>query len=510
MITHDRDYVYINGIPVLHTTAVRDWVCGVCESRLITKPYPNEAERRMEWRTVCSNDESHDFFIHHTKLHERQHKRRVYQIEYDLVGRGDRMGFVKDRHKEDGSTETRVRKAGRISLGEQTDSGPRSLPYFRINPYDEGDVREAVMTQVREALDEYAPGVDPEQPNILPVFVPASDLRLFARSSYKLSGKGGRPRCVGDGEWIQFKLGPRNLLEISHGEVVTRALDIDGSVFQEGSVVYCPGGSRENRWSHCEKCRLLLQVDLQIAGLPYVWELATGDQAFYDQFFTVVKFLQSHVERGHAKFWPEIPLLLRREMGVKARPEQTQAGTELRYTEMPTLSIEIHPLWLKMVGMDASRALGTPERAAIAPPQQAPQQAPPKWYDVEMPERPWGPGQVLEYVSKAMERYRKENDDADVLVDEGTKAAIYQYLISVLEKMFPEDEDAPPQAAFQIFEYLFGGNLETTAQAAAVYRWARVESGGKAKPHPQFELEVIRLFDEISKVDPGNFGGEEA
>lgn len=62
MTTYDRDFVYIRGRAVRHTTAARDWVCGICGSRLRMAWY----EEAPHWRTVCGDEESHavDGFIH--------------------------------------------------------------------------------------------------------------------------------------------------------------------------------------------------------------------------------------------------------------------------------------------------------------------------------------------------------------------------------------------------------------------------------------------------------------
>lgn len=503
---NDRDYVYIRGQPIRHTTAERDWRCGACESKLVTRPYPNDAERRIEWRTVCSRDESHstDGFIHQHALQQRRHRMGIYQAEYDLVRKERNMTFVKDRHTEDGDivAQPKVRRTGRISLGEKTDRGARALPYFIIKIDDGGDTEEFVINQVHAALEQYAPGQDLDHPKVLPVFFPATDLFLMARSDYKLAGTGGRPRCVGDGESIQFKLGPNNLIEINGGQVNVELLDIDGTTFKRDASVPCPGMDHRGRWQHCEKCRLVFQIDLQIAGLPYIWQLSTGDQDFYTQFFTVYKKMNEHVRQGDATYLTEIPLLLRREPGVKGRPEKVQQGTAIRWTEMPLLSIEIHPIWLQMVMYGRVKALGNEEAPRSLPgpvktvTPATPEVAPTKWHErvkVELPERPWRPEDVLKFLTLGMDAYRDEVEDADSPVPGGIKEACYGFLLPIYAELL-SDEDAP-DATHDVLEYLFGGDIESKAQAAVVYHWAREEMGGKARQAPHFKEEAIRVFD---------------
>ena len=52
----DRDYIHIKDRRVLHSTARRDWVCGICGGKLTTQFY----EDAPTWRTTCMTDASHD------------------------------------------------------------------------------------------------------------------------------------------------------------------------------------------------------------------------------------------------------------------------------------------------------------------------------------------------------------------------------------------------------------------------------------------------------------------
>ena len=64
-----HDYVSIRGQGIRHSTAARDWLCGVCGSGLVTKWDGG-------WVTVCANDASHpaDEFIHRHSVAYLEHK----------------------------------------------------------------------------------------------------------------------------------------------------------------------------------------------------------------------------------------------------------------------------------------------------------------------------------------------------------------------------------------------------------------------------------------------------
>jgi transcription initiation factor TFIIIB Brf1 subunit/transcription initiation factor TFIIB len=71
-MSHTRDHVTIRGQQVLHSTAQRDWVCGICLSGLVTKWFDDDPH----WRTICKSDESHspDGFIHKHTIPYLEHK----------------------------------------------------------------------------------------------------------------------------------------------------------------------------------------------------------------------------------------------------------------------------------------------------------------------------------------------------------------------------------------------------------------------------------------------------
>ena len=71
-MNQSRDFITIRDIPVRHSTAARDWVCGTCGSRLVTR-YSDTAPH---WRTVCAGDESHDSqqFIHQSTMEYLEHR----------------------------------------------------------------------------------------------------------------------------------------------------------------------------------------------------------------------------------------------------------------------------------------------------------------------------------------------------------------------------------------------------------------------------------------------------
>lgn len=418
------------------------------------------------------------------------------------------MSFVKDRHSEDGKilAAPQIRRAGRINLGRMKEGGgAEALPYFVFVPYDKEMLAEAILSQVREALTQYAPGQDVNEPTILPVFLPADSLDLIASSQYKLAGKEGITRCAGDGEYIQFRLGAKNLMEISHGEVVINSLTIDQSTFNRGESVYCPGQSFDGRWQHCEKCRLQFTVDLQIAGLPYFWSLTTGDQKFYSQFFTVLEFMRQHVEAGNAQFITDIPLLLRREEGKIARPQKGAEGTELRFQDMPLLSIEIHPVWLMQVKAKQSRSIaGTQDVPQIESP--ATKSLPPaktKWYeraDATLPARPWGEREVFAYITYTMNECGKEADDFDEVASEKRVTMVRNSILSTLMDDMPPDECE--RAIDVILWHLLGweGTL-TIAQVAALWYWGnRPGPDGGSVSSPYFKDEVKEVLVAASKM----------
>ncbi len=71
-VTQTRDYVIIRDIPVRHATAVRDWVCGTCGSKLVTRYYAD----RLWWRTECAANSAHDdqAFVHYSTWEYLKHR----------------------------------------------------------------------------------------------------------------------------------------------------------------------------------------------------------------------------------------------------------------------------------------------------------------------------------------------------------------------------------------------------------------------------------------------------
>ena len=501
-----HDFIIVRGVQHRHSTLQRDWQCR-CGSKLVMK-------WRDGWVTECANDPSHDpdtHFVSQAQAAIDEGKMQLYQHWYDKE-RGKRMAFVKDRHTKDGALagRFRVRKAGRIALGEQRQGGgARALPYFVFKPFDEGAAGEAVIAQTRAAIEKFAPGIDSEKPVVLPVYFPAESLDLMASSVYKLAGKDGHPRCVGDGEIVNFKLGERNLLEVSNDTVTSSNLSIDGQQFMRGETVPCPGRAQEGRWSHCEKCRLLLTIDLQVANLPYIWQVSTGDQSFYDQFFSTLALCSDYINRGAVRFLTEIPLLLRREEGVRARPSTKNDETYLTWQDMPTLTIEIHPIWKAQ--MDASRSLAL-QSGAQTPQIEA---AKPKaWHErarTGMAERPWGPMDVGAFVTRAMAEYSADNDNFDKAAPQNTVKLTKNLVTEILSKAV--GEEGVEKYADLVFWFLFGGNVQTYAQCAAVYRWAKdaVVHEGKegTAPSPHFEQELLDTLAAASEAAANEARGTE-
>ena len=73
-MTSDRDFIVVRGKRIRHTTAARDWVCGVCGGRLVTRWFHEEPH----WRTVCwamPTKHSSDEFILKSTWAYREHRR---------------------------------------------------------------------------------------------------------------------------------------------------------------------------------------------------------------------------------------------------------------------------------------------------------------------------------------------------------------------------------------------------------------------------------------------------
>jgi len=505
----DRNHVWIRNVPILHSVARKQWLCGICESPLITI-FDNG------WKTVCAGDHSHsqNSFITAGMQERQEFKRQTYVATY---ARRKSMGFVKDRHSENGKilAPAKVRKAGRISLGRKLEhGGAEALPYFTIVSYDEGQAAEAILTEVQHAIERFTPEQDAERPILLPVYLPAASLELVASSQYKLAGKEGVARCTGDGEHIQFKLGAKNLMEIHHGKVQVSSLTIDGTTFNRGEKVPCPGRSYEGRWKQCEKCRLQFTVDLQIADLPWWWSLTTGDQTFYDQFFTVIELMDGHITDGNASCISDIPLLLRKEKSTKARPQKAKGGVELKYQEFDLITIAIHPVWLMQANKGRAKELGASqeipqlesgkehieedavegEYTTVKPVPNA------EWYEVAeegLPRRPWSAAQVHKYVTDTINQYSRTYDDFD---EEASRQRVEAVQDTIQTVLVSDDDGA---AIDTILWYLVGWEgVLSNAQAAALWYWPKrpVEKDGRVGTQIQggFSEEVEYVLEEAT------------
>lgn len=67
----DHDFITIRGERVRHMTAQRDWRCGICGSKLVTRWAPEG------WRTVCAASPEHDDqeFVHQSTWEYIEHRR---------------------------------------------------------------------------------------------------------------------------------------------------------------------------------------------------------------------------------------------------------------------------------------------------------------------------------------------------------------------------------------------------------------------------------------------------
>ena len=72
VVTQTRDFLQIGPIQVRHSTAARDWVCGTCGSKLVTRYYAD----RLWWRTECAQNSAHDDqkFVHKSTWEYLEHR----------------------------------------------------------------------------------------------------------------------------------------------------------------------------------------------------------------------------------------------------------------------------------------------------------------------------------------------------------------------------------------------------------------------------------------------------
>ena len=63
----DHDGQLVGKRSILHTTLCRDYLCGECGSRLVTRWHDTDPH----WRTVCFKNQSHQAIVH-AGAYERQ------------------------------------------------------------------------------------------------------------------------------------------------------------------------------------------------------------------------------------------------------------------------------------------------------------------------------------------------------------------------------------------------------------------------------------------------------
>ena len=74
-MNQSRDFVSVRGQAIRHTTATRDWVCGTCGGRLVTRWF----EDAPHWRTLCftAPEHSQDKFVHKQSWAYIEHRRHM-------------------------------------------------------------------------------------------------------------------------------------------------------------------------------------------------------------------------------------------------------------------------------------------------------------------------------------------------------------------------------------------------------------------------------------------------
>ena len=344
----DRDFVYIRNRPIRHQVACREWVCGVCESRLKTiwNGGDHHDDRLVAgFKTVCAKNPSHpaDGFIHQNTLERRVHEEMVQAGNLRLAERRTGMG-LKDRDTAYGTPRRmRLSRIGRVRQGIMATSRsgkkyPKAVDYFILDPTVEDDAeRDEILAEVRAAIEEYAPEQDLEEPTVLPVIFLASDDAIIAPESYKVrKGRQGTVWCAGDGEYIQWKLSDDFRVEIAGGAEV-----------DSGVMVPCPGGRQEGRHEWCQDCKAEIEINFAIVGYERtgMWMLRTSSMTFRDQFWTQIGIVREMARKGIIPGLVGVPFLLRRQKEAVLSP--VGANGALATVEMPLTTIEIHPAWFQ-------------------------------------------------------------------------------------------------------------------------------------------------------------------
>ncbi len=474
----NRDFVIIGGRQVRHATACRDYVCGICESPLVTKQSLNHEERRLEVRTVCSKDESHSWFISKSSLQLRLHNEAIQADGLERMGKMP----LKDRNDEFGQPRrVRVPRLGHIRQGVmvKNDKGkeyPTSTDYFIIDPSDD---KERILPEVWAAIAGFYPNQDVEKPTTIPIVFLASLEEIMAPESYKKrAGKSGMVVCAGDGEFIRWKLTNDFKVEISDGERK------DG----KGQVA-CPGGRKEGRHPWCEGCAAELELQFAIRGYEStgVWVLRTKSMIFRDQFWLQVGIVRALVEKGIIPSFVGAPFILRRQVETVTAPLK---DGKLGAVEMPITSIMVDPAWFREI-MSRNRQQLLPaatEPKALSEPK--------PWYErPEVGPHPWDAETVRQYVINACFEYGQEFDDGDAPVPGKLLEKVLAFLINIYLKSM--DRPDASQAATAATTYLFGGPVSSIGQSAALYRW--IVGNGK-EAHPDFEQEALTVLDAALSV----------
>lgn len=262
----------------------------------------------------------------------------------------------------------RLGRVGRIRQGimaknQQGVPYPLAVPYFIIDPSTTIPTeREQVLTDVREAIETYAPGQDLEKPTVLPICFLINDDSMIAPESYKLRrGKKGTVWCAGDGESIQWKLDDQFRVEIKNAANT-----------KTGEVIHCPGGQDKGRHPWCEECNAELELNFAIQGYlrSGVWMIRTKSMNMRDQLWPQLGIARGFVQYGVVPSLADVPFLLRRQKESVSAPAGPNQG--ITTVEMPITSIEIEPSFLKWAKARKERMIlgaGDATYIGLAPPE---------------------------------------------------------------------------------------------------------------------------------------------
>jgi hypothetical protein len=345
---YDRYHVYIGGRPILHTTAARDWVCGQCESPLVTRCDPV-----FGWITVCAASPAHDpdRFITKLALDHRVNREMIQADNMTIVERRISMG-LKDRDTAYGQPQRlRLSRVGRVRQGivAKNKAGkdyPKAVDYFILDPLTDNQTERAqILDDVWAAIDAACPGQDRQKPTVLPIVFLAGQDDIIAPESYKVRrGRAGTVWCAGDGETIHWKLDDDFRIEVASG---ARA--------DTGEIVPCPGGSKEDRHPWCSECAPELELNFAILGYERTgtWMIRTSSMSFRDQLWTQIGLVRALADAGLIPGLVGVPFLLRRRKEMITAPVESKEangdGPQMTPVEMPLTTIEVLPAWFQRV-----------------------------------------------------------------------------------------------------------------------------------------------------------------